>query len=261
MRHLKEHIYEKNIEEKTREILASDYDDNMFNYFDARKQAINLIKQKQKISTIVSISNNDENIKEKYTYYDSFDHTISFVENDKNIILSHPLNFFMVRKILPISLDSLINKVKDYDLRKNYGNKNKVNNIIKDISERIYSRNFIVKRFSENTPGSYVFETSQFQKNEGMCSQYVYVKIDGNKLVELKDKTKKSIKNLSKEYRSLLMYYTIFDSNEIYMRCTCRDYTQKRGKKEFGSTNYMCNHLMWSVANLPYYLTYYFNNK
>lgn len=256
MRHLKEHVFEKTIEDKTREILASEYNDNMFNYFDARKRAINIIKQKQKLSTIVSISNN-ENTKEKYTYYDSFDHTFSFVENDKNIILSHPINFFMVKKILPISVEGLINKVKSYDLRKH--KTEEVNNIIKDISERLYSRDFMVRRFSENGQGNYVFETSQRQKNEGTCNQYIYIKIDGNKLVDLKNKTKKTIKDASKEYRTLLMYYSIFDSNEIYMRCSCNDYTRKSGKKEFGNTNYMCNHLMWSMANLPHYLTYYFN--
>ena len=41
----------------------------------------------------------------------------------------------MVKKILPISVESLINKVKSYDLRKHKSEE--VNNIIKDISERL----------------------------------------------------------------------------------------------------------------------------
>ena len=64
----------------------------------------------------------------------------------------------------------------------------------------------MVRRFSENGQGNYVFETSQRQKNEGTCNQYIYIKIDGNKLVDLKNKTKKTIKDASKEYRTLLMY-------------------------------------------------------
>lgn len=260
MRHLKESIYEKNVEKLTREILASEYEDSMFNYFDARKQAINTIKQKQKLSTIISVSNNDNSTKTNYTYYDSFDNSLSFVESDKSIILSHPLNFFMVKKILPVSLDGILEKVKSYDNRK-VKNKKDFKLIFDDIKTRILTRNFVVKRFDSDKAGKFSFETSQSQPGEGSCMQYIYVTYDPKKIVQLKNKTKKSIGEVSKEYRTLLMYYTIFDSNEIYMRCTCKDYLSKKGKKLFGSTNYMCNHLMWSMANLPYYLTYYYNSK
>ena len=126
---------------------------------------------------------------------------------------------------------------------------------------RILNTQFQVNSLSiDRKDGILTYNTTTRDNSFGATLQYITAKIDKNKLVTIENLgIKKPILDISRDYNTLFTYFIMFGFTEFYARCTCSDYYSKYSKKR-GIQNYFCSHILYSMAQFPWYASTYLAN-
>lgn len=252
------HKKEKEYENKLKNILKTRYDDDIHKLKEAQKDLdfeINLNKNKKALNKInICLNNNIIDNKEKYTYV-NFKKDEMFLTNIntlENIILSQSIDYLAMQRILPITVTSFFNIMKEKDYNKKT-NKNDVFQIFNYIRDRICSKNITLSNISINkNTGVIDYSTTTMDGIYGGLKQNFLIRADIKRSVNLNNLINGKIENLIKDYNLLFSFFTLFGFNEIYARCNCPEYNRNYNKR-VGMGNYFCNHLLFSMSLFPYY--------
>lgn len=261
------HEKEKLFIEKVFKRLDEKYDSNVSFYKNAEKDVIEqekLIHKLKKASVFaqeIVLLNNE---KEKHTIIDFNAKEVSLgYSNNYNSLLGYTLDFMSVRRNMPISMTELIDKTyhKDYVKLKEFNDKAKLARILQWVKLRS-TWNIQLQNCSLNKKeGLLNYSTIVQEPNVGSFSQIITIVINREKKLDINGyPIAQYIKSASLDSNLLFNYFMLLGSSEIYSRCNCPEYNRKHSRKR-GNANYFCNHLMFSMTQLPYYAYYLLANR
>lgn len=190
-----------------------------------------------------------------YTCIDLKDKNVYLLEDSSSLspLLGYSLQELQVRRIFPIPLISLVEKLKNRDISKHTKEKRKIafdiGEFVKNIIQN-YRLNTITINLDKKNGTFYLYTSQKVDKN--VYFQYVCVELDRNKMIEIKSLRKK-IKDFIKDFDILLLYFMMLGFSKVYARCTCPMYYQNYNRKK-GMANYLCDHLLLTLSLTPYYL-------
>lgn len=254
--HKKQTEYSKSV----MRILNEKYDGNLLRWRDAENELkqtnafLNKLKDINYISGEISL--NKESQDNKVTHIDFNNDMIDLAYTQKlpEPLLAYTLEYLSVKRIMPFSISQLIdnNKNKDYKKKKDT---HEVARVLEYVKERVLTLNFTLQGINlDKKNGIFTYTTSMQDRNYGNVKQFITVRYDADKKLHIPttDLTG-TIQDLSNQYSLLLMYFMMFGFNEIFCRCTCQDYILKYSKRQ-NISNYFCSHILYSLAQMPWYL-------
>ena len=242
-------------------LLATDYNNNL-HYYDKAKEEVyqkyNLISRLNSFNTNNNYINYDDY--RKTTHIDIKNKTLSLeYSNAPDALLAYNYEFMTVRRIFPYSLNTFVelNKTKDLGKAKTEDEKNEALRVIQWVKDRILTTNFSLGNISvDKENGVFKYNTNQRDANYGPTLQYITCKLPTDRSINIPMTNQNGpIKNIAKNYDTLFSYFMAFGFTEFYARCTCFDYVRKYAKRD-GISNYFCPHILYAMAQLPYYLIY-----
>lgn len=254
-------------------LLEKKYNGDLSYYDKAEKEINGKIKLQNRLRYLNSIATSEAsafNTKSelaKHTYVNLNDNTAwieQMTDSTLDAVLAYSYDYLSVKRILPYSLNTFINNANNKDKLKNKTKEqqDKASDILNWTQDKILNNQFSLASISLNKKtGTLQYNTSTRDTNYGMTLQFITVKIDPNKLIKLSgtDLSGK-ILDLSQNSNLLFNYFLMFGFSEFYARCTCPDYYNKYSRK-LGVANYFCSHLLYSLAQLPYFAFYYLDNN
>lgn len=249
------------LSKKTLEILELKYNNDFSQYQKAEKEVIDYYSLLEKLKNVNGIlENRYENTSQKHTHINLKNNVASIQYSDcTEPLLAYSLEFLALRRIFPFSLNTFLNKNKDKDLKnvKNVDDARDASRVFTWVKDRILNTQFTLNNISiDREKGGFLYSTSMRDKSYGNVLQFVTGKIDKNKILQISGTDlKDNLVNLSNDYHSLFGYFMMFGFTEFYARCTCPDYVRKYSKK-VGISNYFCPHILYSMAQMPYYMLY-----
>lgn len=259
------HNKEKEFYNKILKVLEEKYDGNIHKYKDAERDVITSDMLNKKLKKISAINKSIENMKYSYTKYTHIDlktMTASVAITDTpECLLAYNLDFLKIKRIFPFPLQYLLDKSKSIDLskvnKKDNDKTKEATKVLEWVKQRVLGNNFVLNNLSINkNTGQINYNTMYRDPNYGGTLQYLTAFIPKDKIVEITGTDlKKSAYELSKSYDSLFLYFSMFGFTDFYIRCTCQEYV-KRFSKKHGIANYFCPHILYSLAQFPYYMMY-----
>lgn len=260
LRHEKEKEYNRLV----MSLLESKYDGNILMY----KQAENDVKEQlaliKKIKTTNNlIAKNEHNIKEmytKFTYADLHNKTVSldYIAGPE-ALLAYSLDYLSVKRIFPFSINNLMLDSKEKDVRKadTDDKRQKALDVFNWVQSRIVGTQFSLSNlYLDKKLGIFKYNTNMRDQNYGNVMQFITAKIDSKKEIRISGTNLRgNLLDLSHKYDQLFNYFILFGFTEFYARCNCPEYVRKYSKRN-GIQNYFCSHILYSMAQLPYYLMY-----
>lgn len=258
-RHQKENQYFNNI----MKIINTKYNGNILYY----KQAENdyndiksLSKHIEVTQNYINSSINQNNLEYiKYTYMNLHKNIIAYdyIETP-GIILGYNLENLAVKRILPKSLSSFIDKCKFKDYKQNsYDKYDEISKVYAWVKTRILDMQFNLKSISlDRKNGKFEYNTTVKDSEFGTIQQFITARIDRSRNVRVTntDLYGKPY-DIANNYHMLFSYFMMFGFAEFYAKCTCNDYVRKYNTK-IATQNYLCPHILYSLTQLPYYLMY-----
>lgn len=258
LRHEKENQFSKLVFS----ILNSDYGGNILKYKDAERDAQNFIKLSKKLRKTTIISSSFSKVKNpyvKYTHVDLKKSVVSIILSDSpEAILGYNIDYLKAKRYFPFGLDFLFQRSKSRDLRKIKNDRDKeqeANYVFNWVRDRVLNNYFSVSsvRIDKNA-GKVEFNSNFRDPNYGMTIQNITAKLPSDKQVNISG-LKGTPLELSKDYDTLFMYFSMLGFTEFYARCTCPEFMRKHSRK-YGISNYFCPHLLYSLMQFPYYVMY-----
>lgn len=243
-------------------LLANKYNNN-FNYYDEAQQEVhNKYDMLNKLRGVSAISSNTKqsNKYQKITHIDLVNKTASLNFSDApDPILAYSLEYLTVRRIFPYSLNQFldINKNKDMNKAKTNDQKEEARRVIEWTKDRVLNTQFSLSNISlDKNSGIFKYNTFMRDSNYGPIMQFMNCKMDVNRQLKIPGtKQEGKLIDLAHKYDTLFAYFMMLGFTEFYVRCTCQDYVKKYSKRD-GMMNYFCPHILYSMAQLPYYLIY-----
>lgn len=251
-------------------LIDKKYNGDITRYAEAEKEVNNKILLRTRLNNLNSVLNSDKSIFKEYegttkhTYVNLVDNIAYIAETpastDLNAILSYSYDYLTVKRIFPYSLNTFLNKSREKD-RPHYKTatqQDEAYRLFQWVKDRVLNTQFTLNSLSLNkSSGVLSYRTITRDVNYGATTQYIDAVIDPNKIVDISGtEAKGKILALSQHSDVLLSYFLMFGFTEFYARCTCPEYYRKYGRKR-GMANYFCSHLLYSMAQLPYYAMYY----
>lgn len=253
-------------------LLQSKYNGDL-NYYDkAEKEISNKMKMRYRLKYLNNIAMSDENALKindpiKHTYVNLKDKTAwieEMTDSTLDAVLAYSYDYLSVKRILPYSLNTFLNNAKNKDKlkAKTKEEQDRAQDTFEWVQNRVLNTQFSLSSLSLNKKtGTLQYNTATRDVNYGMTLQFITVVIDPSKLINLSGTDiSGKILDLSQNSHLLFNYFLMFGFSEFYARCTCPDYYSKYSRKR-GVANYMCSHLLYSLAQLPYYAFYYLDNN
>lgn len=253
-------------------VLKEKYHNDLSKYALAEKEVDGILSVKKRLNYLndninnISCSQNKGYTKSTYVNLNS---KIAYIEetDDSNIdssaVLAYSYDYLTVRRLFPFSLDTYLNtsRVKDNAKAKKNEDQERVYDIFKWVRSRLLDNQFTLNSITVNkSNGTLQYNTLIRDNNFGTVAQYITAVIDPSRVIHIDntDITDNMLK-LSTNSNLLFNYFILFGFTEFYARCTCQDYYRKYAKKR-GVANYFCSHILYSMAQLPYYAMYYLNS-
>lgn len=260
LRHEKENQFDRYVNK----ILDNIYGGNILYYKQAEEEAKNLLKIRKNINEFVSqtslLSKEIKTPYNKYMHIDLKKQIVSTLLTEAtDAILGYNLEFLRTRRFFPMSLNEFIDKIINKDKKKidykDFDKSKEAKRVFEYVKERVINSYFVLNNIMiDRNRGVIEYVTSSRDYDYGNVIQYITIKVPNDldvnvKFSGLKDKPSKLIK----DYESLFTYFTLFGFSEIYARCTCPNFVRKHSRK-YGVANYFCNHILYSMMQLPYYI-------
>jgi hypothetical protein len=254
------------------ELLDKKYNGDITKYDIAEKEVEKMYLVKQRLS---KLNTNIAEVKDlfstkptsynKTTYVNLLSNTMFIDESPIENIYSSPIlaysyDYLSVRRIFPYSISTYLNKCREKDVMKDRSkdHQDEVYKLFDWVRSRVLDNQFTLNSVSVNkNNGVLQYNTTTKDNNFGVVTQYISAVIDPTRLINIPgtDISGKAL-DLSKNSALLFNYFIMFGFTEFYARCTCQDYYRKYAKKR-GIANYFCSHLLYSLAQFPYYAMYY----
>jgi hypothetical protein len=225
-------------------------------YNNIKKLSIQIEKTQECINASVK-PNNTEHI--KYTYINLNNNIIAYDYIEApGIILGYNLENLAVKRILPKSLSSFIDKCKFKDYKQHsYDKYDEISKVYTWVKNRILDMQFNLKSISlDRKNGKFEYNTTVKDSEFGTIQQFITARIDRSRNVRVTgtDLYGKPYE-IANNYHMLFSYFMMFGFTEFYAKCTCNDYVKKYNTK-IATQNYLCPHILYSLTQLPYYLMY-----
>lgn len=263
LHHKQDNSISKNHVDAVMELLADKYDNDLRRYPEADKYITSqevLLNKLKNINTTVKIGNNEHKKEEKYTHINLLADTIDIEYTDTpSPLLAYNIDFLSYRRVLPFQFSYLIDQLKSKDYAGKNGEEfNEAEQVFNFVSDKILNTQFSVSSINVNkNAGILSYSSNMMDRNYGNVMQTITAKMDSNKIVHITNTNlTDTIGKLSKSYNTLFAYFMTLGFTEFYARCSCASYSYKYGKK-LGNANYFCPHILYSMAQMPYYLMYY----
>lgn len=257
-RHQKENQYFNNV----MKIIDKKYSGNIL-YFKQAEDDYNSIRRLskciEKTSVCINESINTSQEFVKYTYMNLDKNLIAYdyVETP-GIILGYSLENLAVKRILPKSLSSFIDKCKFKDYQNHpRSDYNELDKVYAWVKHRILDMQFNLKSISlDRKNGKFEYNTTVKDSEFGTIQQFITAKIDKSRNVRVTNTDLYGRPyDMANNYYMLFSYFMMFGFTEFYAKCTCNDYVKKYNTK-ITTQNYLCPHILYSLTQMPYYLMY-----
>lgn len=245
--------------------LNEKYNGNIIFYDKAEEDTKEYIKNMKKLKTTASLANSfilsESELKDcKITNVNLKEKSVSLVY-DKNpeLVLAYTLEYLSYRRMFPYSINNLIDKSINKDRK---SSPEEVENIIKWVKHKILEINFNVAELSLNKDlGLFRFGSIMRDPLYGSIRQEITAQIPSDREINFSGTSIKGKPiDLAKNYSTLFNYFIMFGLTEFNARCNCPDYIRKYSKRR-GIGNYFCPHILYSMAQLPYYMMYVLFNR
>ena len=244
--------------------LNEKYDGNIIYYNKAEEDTKEYIKNLKKLKSTTTLANSfvlsDNEIKKhKITNVNLVEKSVSLIyDENPEIVLAYTLEYLSYRRMFPYSINNLIDKNISKD-RKN--SSEEAENVIKWVKHKILEINFNVAELSLNkNSGLFRFGSIMRDPVYGSLRQEITAQIPSDREINISGTIKGKPINLAKDYNTLFTYFIMFGLTELNARCNCPDYIRKYSKRR-GIGNYFCPHILYSMAQLPYYMMYVLFNR
>ena len=252
------------------QLIETKYHNDFSHYCDAEKEIDNSIRIYNNLIGLSTNINNNQGLfstkNEKTTYVDLKNKTV-WLENandcDVNAVISYSYDYMTTRRVFPYSLNLLFDRSynKDKYKLKNEDEKTQALKILNWVKERTLNTQFqlISMNLDKNT-GILNYNTSTRDSTFGNTLQYITAVIDKKRKVNIPNLGITDTPfNIAKNFSSAFTYFIMFGFTEFYARCNCNDYYQKYTKRK-GIQNYFCSHIMYSLAQFPWYASLFLEN-
>lgn len=252
-------------------LIDEKYDGDLRCYDLAEKEVMKRISRNNSLIDIRNslVANRDkfnETDKCKYTRVDLINDSVDIeMIGNSNLepILAYSYEYMTTKRLFPFSLNLLFDNAYGKDKRKakSVDEQTEAARILTWAKSRILNTQFQVNSLSiDRKDGILTYNTTTRDSSFGATLQYITAKIDKNKLVTIENLgIKKPVLDISRDYNTLFTYFIMFGFTEFYARCTCSDYYSKYSKKR-GIQNYFCSHILYSMAQFPWYASTYLAN-
>jgi len=238
--------------EGVKKILNEKYDGNLFKLKDAEEdyriicelnKCHNKVRQIKKEPIISS--------ERSYTLIDFNQDELSYVVNQQPI-LSASLDSIAYRRLLPDRPSNIFLRLRQKENSKGTRNADKIFTFLQNLVMR---SNFQVSSIvNDRANGIIKFNTIQSDAIHGSTRQYATIYLNKNAYVNMDELVRGELKRLL-DNQMLYAFFTLYGFSKFFIRCNCREYLNNFSRKDSGA-NYFCNHAMWSMSVLPYYLYY-----
>lgn len=243
-------------------LLANKYNNNFNCYDEAQQEVHSKYDMLNKLRGVSAISSNTKikNNYQKVTHIDLLNRTATLNYSDTpEPLLAYNLEYLSVRRIFPYSLNTFLDIHKGKDMVRAVTNdqKEEARRVVEWVRSRVLTTQFSLSSLSmDKNTGIFRYNTNVRDQNFGPVSQFMSCRMDVNKELKISGTRQAGkLKDLAKKYDSLFAYFMMLGFTEFYARCTCGDYIKKYSKRD-GMSNYFCPHILYSMAQLPYYLLY-----
>ncbi len=243
-------------------ILNDSYGGNVLKYKDAERDARDFTQLSKKLRRAAALELDLSKVKSpylKYTHVDLKNSVVSVVLTEyPEVLLGYNIDYLKSKRFFPFGLDYLFQRSKFKDLRKVRDSRDKEQEakyVFNWVRDRVLNNYFSVSNIQvDKKLGRVEFSSNFRDQNYGMTIQNIVAKIPNDKHLNISG-LKGTALELSRDYDTLFLYFSMLGFTEIFARCSCPEYVRKHSRK-YGISNYFCSHLLYSIMQFPYYLMY-----